>query len=107
MKKSVRHETQLFRVVHAIVLGITVVLVAGCQTLPTSFDQGLQLIEKAADVAEKQGTAYSATIRWDGKLGAAWIQRGELDSGVTVEVSFHGNAAAERAAVKPELNPDP
>ena len=98
-----RHETQLSLVgqfIHIITLSVIMILAIGCQTLPTSFDQGLQLIEKAADVAEKQGTAYNATIRWNGKLGAAWVQRGELDTGVTVEVSFHGNAAAERAAVK-------
>lgn len=81
---------------------IALLLVApGCNTVPKSFEQGLQLIEKAAAVAERQGTAYSATIRWDGTVAGSWIQRAELDAGVTVEVSFHGNAAAERDAVKP------
>lgn len=78
----------------------TLVLLTGCQTVPKNFEQGLQLIQKAAEIAEKQGTAYNATIRWDGKLGAGWIQRAEIDTGVTVEVNFQGNAAAERAAVK-------
>ncbi len=75
------------------------VLLMGCNIVPKSFEQGLQLIDKAAEVAEKQGTAYNATIRWDGKVGGSWIQRAELDSGVTVEVTFHGNAAAERPSV--------
>lgn len=82
------------------VLGM-IVLTMGCQSAPKSFDDALMLVDKAAAIAEKQGTAYSATVRWDGKLGGAWIQRAELDSGVTVEVNFHGNAAAERAAVQP------
>lgn len=81
---------------------VTVLVLTGCQSLPTSFDQGLVLIEKAADLAEKQGIAYTSTIRWNGKVGGAWIQRAELDSGVTVEANFHGNAAAQRATV-----PDP
>lgn len=83
-----------------IVLGL--ILVAGCSSTPKGFDQGLLLIDKAAAIAERQGTAYSATIRWNGKVGGAWIQRVELDSGVVVEVNFHGNAAVERAAVKPD-----
>ena len=90
------------KLIYAIALGVIVVLATGCQSLPSSFDQGLELIEKAADLAEKQGIAYNATIRWNGKIGGAWIQRAELDSGVTVEASFHGNAAAERSAVEPE-----
>lgn len=80
------------------------ILTAGCASTPKSFDQALLLIDKAAEIAERQGTAYNATIRWNGKLGGSWIQRAELDSGVTVEVTFHGNAAAERVAVK-KLNP--
>lgn len=87
--------------IYAIALGFIVVLATGCQGTPKSFEQGLLLIDKAAEIAERQGTAYSATIRWNGKVGGSWIQRAELDSGVTVEVNFHGNAAAERAAVDP------
>lgn len=78
-----------------------VFLFAGCAALPKSWDEGLALIDKAAEIAERQGTAYTAKISWNGKFGAAWIQRAELDSGVTVEVNFHGNAAAERDAVGP------
>lgn len=85
------------RAILSVIASLT--LLAGCQAAPQGFEQGLQLIDKAAEIAEKQGTAYSASIRWDGKLGAAWIQRAELDSGVTVEVNFHGNAAAERETV--------
>lgn len=86
------------KIISMLAIGIVLAL-AGCQSIPKSFDQGLQLIDKAAAIAEKQGIAYSATIRWDGKLGGAWIQRAELDSGVIVEITFHGNAATERAAV--------
>lgn len=83
------------------VITISCVLFAlGCNATTKNWDQGLALIDKAAKIAERQGTAYTATIRWDGKLGGAWIQRAEIDSGITVEVNFHGNAAAERAAVK-------
>ncbi len=81
-------------------IALGLMILAGCQSVPKNFEQGLMLIEKAADIAEKQGTAYNATIRWDGTVGGAWIQRGEFDSGVTVEVTFHGNAASERDAVK-------
>jgi len=88
------------KIISTIVLGLLVVVATGCNSAPKNFQQGLDLIDKAAAIAEKQGTAYTASIRWDGKLGGAWIQRAELDSGVTVEVNFHGNAAAERAAVK-------
>lgn len=81
-------------------LALTCILfILGCQSVPKGFDQGLALVDKAADLAEKHGTAYTANLRWDGKLGAAWIQRAELDSGVTVDFTFHGNAAAERDAV--------
>lgn len=73
-------------------------LATGCASTPKSFDQAMLLIDKAAEIAERQGTAYNATVRWNGKLGGSWIQRAELDSGVTVEITFHGNAA-ERAAV--------
>ncbi len=86
---------------YAIALGFVIVLATGCASTPKSFDQALLLIDKAAAIAEKQGTAYTATVRWNGKVGGSWIQRAELDSGVTVEVNFHGNAAAQRAAVKP------
>lgn len=86
------------KLISMLAIGI-ILTIAGCQTVPKSFDQGLLLIDKAATIAEKQGTAYSATIRWNGKLGGAWIQRAELDSGVIVEITFHGNAAAERAAM--------
>ncbi|MHA2279451.1 MAG: hypothetical protein ACXAC5_00970 [Promethearchaeota archaeon] len=78
---------------------ICVLFTLGCQAAPKSFDQGLALIDKAAEIAQKQGTAYTASICWDGKLGGGWIQRAELDSGVTVEVNFHGNAASERATL--------
>lgn len=79
-------------------------VLTGCAAVPKSFDQGLQLINRAAKIAEQQGTSYSATIRWNGKLGGAWIQRGELDSGVTMEISFHGNAAAQRPSVSTNSN---
>lgn len=95
------------KLIYTIAFGVVVIFATGCQSMPKSFDQGLTLIEKAADLAEKQGIAYSATIRWDGKIGGAWIQRAEVDSGVTVEASFHGNAAAERPAVKIVEKPDP
>lgn len=81
-----------------ILLSLVFVLV-GCNAVPKSFEQGLALIDKAAKLAEKQGTAYSATIRWNGEVEGLWVQGINLDSGVTVEVSFHGNAASERAAV--------
>ena len=88
------------KLISTFVIGLLVLAAMGCASTPKSFDQALLLVEKAAAIAEKQGTAYSASVRWNGKLGGAWIQRGELDSGVTVEVNFHGNAAAVRAAVK-------
>lgn len=78
------------------ILTLSILLFAGCNATPKNFDQGLKMIEKAAEIAEKQGTAYTANLRWDGKLGASWIQRAELDSGVKVDITFHGNAAAER-----------
>lgn len=96
------------KLIYVIALGVVVVLAAGCQSMPTSFDQGLMLIEKAANLAERQGIAYSSTIRWDGRMGVTWGQRAELNSGVTVEANFHGNAAVERATVKPDpVTPDP
>ena len=79
----------------------------GCEgTTDKGFDQGLQLIEKAAELAERQGTAYNATIRWDGTIEGAWKQGIELNSGVTAEVSFHGNAAAERQSTSQKDNPN-
>jgi len=72
---------------------------AGCQAIPKTFEQGMDLLDKAAEKAEKHGTAYSGVIRWDGTVGGAWIQRGEVDTGVYLEFSVHGNAAAERPAV--------
>lgn len=87
------------KLVSILAIGL-LVLAIGCASTPKSFDQAMLLVDKAAAIAEKQGTAYSATVRWNGKLGGAWIQRAELDSGVTVEVHFHGNAAAERVAVE-------
>lgn len=85
---------------NVIVMGILCVfLLSGCQSSTASFNQAMELIDKAAAVAEKQGTAYNATLRWNGKIGGGWIQRIEVDSGVSVEIHFQGNAAAERATV--------
>lgn len=79
---------------------VSLCLLTGCASTPeVNFDRALMLVDKAAALAEKQGIAHTSTIRWDGKVGVSWIQRGELDSGVLVEITFHGNAAAERAAV--------
>ncbi len=74
-------------------------LLSGCASMqPANFDQAMLLMREAANLAEKQGVAYTATARWNGDGGVYWVQGLQVATGVTMEVSFHGNAASERTS---------
>ena len=85
----------------ALLLVLVGTCLSGCATMPKTFEQGLELIDKGADLAEKQGVAFNATLEWNGDVGVSFKQVGALETGMLVKLNFHGNAASQRATVAP------
>lgn len=93
-------QTALFPVLMGGLLTIVGCPQMGCaSTMPKDFQEVLGGVEKVASIAQRQGLAYTMTVRWGGKPAIGYTQKVFLNTDVYVELVFHGNAAAERAAV--------
>ena len=75
-------------------LGLNCLGVAGCTTPgPQDWEQTMQAIQVAREIAQDTGTAFVVSASWNGKL-TVWekVEFG-FGSGVDLRMQFHGNAA--------------
>jgi len=56
-------------------------------------------LDMFATVAEKHGLAYSIHARFGGKPSVSQELKFALDSDITIDVTMHGNSAAERPPI--------
>lgn len=60
--------------------------------------RNLMVLEKIADLADRQGLSYSAELQVGGKPAVGEELRFFLDTDVSLTVNVHGNSAAGRPA---------
>ena len=69
--------------------------ISACAT-DQAFNQGMAMVDKGADLAQKHGLAYHVSMRWNGNPKVEYTQSVGLNTGVDMELRFDGNAAAGR-----------
>ena len=77
-------------------LAVSGCLLTGCKAAgPQSFEDAMQLVDKAREVAKEQGVAWSAEVEFAGKPNVYEHVSFGVDTGLSVRLRFQGNAAGE------------
>lgn len=72
-------------------------IVVGCAAQPKTFDEGLQVMDKFAEVAERQGASWYADLTIDGAPRVTAGYTVQADTGIRLRLHAQGNAQSATA----------